>query len=159
MLDPGDTAPAFTVAAATPDDEIVDVTLGDHLGGGPLVLVFFPGAYSSTCTTELRAFADRTDELRALGATVLGVSVDSPFVLRAFRAEHELPFTLLSDFDREVIQAYDVTTTLDGVRMSDVAARAVVVVDGSGVVTWRWRGDPDEEPDYGAVLGAAGEAA
>ena len=69
-----------------------------------MVLLFFPGAFTSVCTRELCTFRDKMALLNRAGA----VSVDSPFALRAFKEANRLNFTLLSDYNRIVIGMYDV---------------------------------------------------
>ena len=66
------------------------------------MLAFFPGAFTSVCTTEMCALRDRVDQLGALNAEVVGVTVDPPFVLDAWKAAHGVGYTFLSDYNREV---------------------------------------------------------
>ncbi|MFB6156879.1 MAG: redoxin domain-containing protein [Haloferacaceae archaeon] len=153
MIQEGDDAPDFTAPLATGDVE--EFTLSDRLGEAPLVLAFFPAAFTGTCTNEMTEFQDRLDDFRAAGATVYGVSTDSPFALNEFRDKHGLAFDLVSDYDREVIDAYGVRTDFASMGLHGLARRSVFVVDGDGTVTYRWvADDPSIEPDYAAVEAA-----
>lgn len=148
----GEAAPAFTGSVVGEGIEPFDVA--DHLGVDPVVLAFFPGAFTSVCTAEMRSFEDRLAEFPA-EAELFGVAVDSPFALAEFRDQQGLSFELVSDFHREGIAAYGVETAFEEIGLAGIAARAMFVVDPDGVVTYRWVGeDPGREPDYEAVLAA-----
>lgn len=158
MLTEGDTAPTFSATLGTSDHESFD--LADRLGDGPVVLAFFPGAFTGVCTTEMATFEEDLDEFEDAGATVYGVSVDAPFSLNEFRDQEGLSFGLLSDSNKEIIDAYDVEMDFADMGYYGVAKRAVFVVDEDGKVTEKWvSDDPGVEPDYDAVLDAAVEAA
>ncbi len=145
----GDVAPDFRLL----DTEFNWVSLRDLLREGrPVVLVFFPAAFSSVCTRELCTFRDRMVELEKANATVAGISTDSPFCLREFRERHRIPFPLLSDYNREAIRAYDVVLP-DLLGLREMAKRAVYIVDRDGRIAWVWvSDDPRVEPDYGEVV-------
>jgi peroxiredoxin len=156
MVDIGDTAPDFTVPLANGDVETF--TLSERLDEAPIVLAFFPAAFTSTCTTEMCSFRDRLANFEDVGATVYGVSVDLPYTLNEFRRQNELDFGLLSDERRELIDAYDVADAFDPTAIR-VARRAVFVVDDDRRITYRWLAEtPKHEPDYDAVREAAAEA-
>jgi peroxiredoxin len=158
MVDVGDDAPDFTVPLQ--DGDISQFTLSENLDEAPIVLAFFPASFTGTCTSEMAAFRDRLAEFEEAGATVYGVSVDTPFVHGEFREQNDLPFGLLSDHDRTLVDAYDVRTDFADLGVHGLAKRSVFVVDGDGVVTYRWvSDDPGVEPDYDAVLEAANDAA
>jgi peroxiredoxin len=158
MVSESDTAPTFTATLANGDVEPFD--LSDHLGDGPVVLAFFPGAFTPPCSNEMVALQGHLDELEAAGATLLGVSADSAFSLNAFREEHGLEFALVSDMGREAIGAYDLEIDIDDLGLHGVANRAVFVLDGSGTVTYVWTtDDPTNEPDYEELLEAVEAAA
>jgi peroxiredoxin len=157
MLDTGDDAPDFTVPLANGDVE--SFTLSDRLDEAPIVLAFFPAAFTNTCTTEMCTFRDRLASFEDVGGTVYGVSVDLPYTLNEFRERNDLNFGLLSDERRELIEAYGVIDRWEP-RDIRVAKRAVFVVDADGRITYAWVGDtPKQEPDYEAVHGAAVDAA
>jgi peroxiredoxin len=143
----GDTAPRFTLPAEP--GEIVDV--GARMGERPVVLLFFPLAFSSVCTEELCTVRDNWDEWESLEADVFGISVDSPFVTRRFREELGLPFPLLSDFNHDVGSAYGVLYE-DYFGLRGVARRAAFVVGTDGRIAYAWVGERDDVlPDFPAV--------
>ena len=159
MVSEGDDAPEFTAPMATADGDIQEVGLEDLIQDGPAVLAFFPGAFTSVCTHEMITFRDRLDNLTEEGASLYGVSVDSPFSLQEFAEQNDLEFPLISDTNKELIDAYDVSMDFADLGFEGVAKRAVFVVDESGTVTYAWvSDDPGVEPDYEDVEAAAAEA-
>ena len=100
----GAKAPDFTL----PNQDREAVTLSDQLKKGPVVLAFMPAAFSGTCTTEMCAFRDSAVELNKVNATVLGITVDTFFALKAWGDAQSLTFPLLSDFNKDVIRRYGV---------------------------------------------------
>jgi len=157
MVEEGDDAPDFTAPVA--QDGVSEFTLSEHLDGGPIVLAFFPGAFTSVCTQEMQEFRDRMDAFEAVDATVYGVSVDTPFALDEFRDRHDLSFGMVSDTNKEVIDAYGVRTDFADLGYYGLAQRAVFVIDGDGTVTYAWVADnAGLEPDYDAVEDAAAAA-
>lgn len=146
----GDRAPGFTL----PSGPGREVDVGEGLGTEPVVLLFFPLAFSPVCTTEMDTFTRRWDEFGELGVRVYALSVDSPFVTEKFREEKGLPFPVLSDFNREVAARYGVLHE-DLMGLEGVAKRSVFVVDGNGVVVFRWiSDDPGVQPPYDEVKAA-----
>ncbi|MCL6553326.1 MAG: redoxin domain-containing protein [Firmicutes bacterium] len=127
-----------------------------ELLGRPTVLLFFPGAFTGVCTKEMCAFRDHLARFTALDAQVVAISVDSPFAQQAFADQHGLTFTLLSDFTREAVKAFGVEDpNFAGGLLPGVAWRSVFVVDGAGVVRWKWLAPTQgTEPDYAAVEAA-----
>ena len=95
MTDVGDDAPTFTASLVT--DEIEPFDLSDRLGDEPVVLAFFPAAFSNTCTDEMEALRDGFDRD---DCALFGVSTDLPHALAAYRAQYDLPFALVGDPDR-----------------------------------------------------------
>ncbi|WP_254544436.1 redoxin domain-containing protein [Halomarina pelagica] len=158
MVDVGDTAPDFTAPLATGED-IESFTLSEALEDGPVVLAFFPGAFTSVCSHEMATFRDRLEAFSEADAQLYGVSVDSPFALNAFHDELDLTFPLISDANDELIDRYDVSMDFADLGVEDVAKRAVFVVDSDGEVTYAWvSDDPGVEPDYDEVEDAAAAA-
>ena len=158
MVSTGDTAPTFTATLGTAEHESFD--LADHLGDGPVVLAFFPGAFTPPCRNEMLALQEHLDDFHDAGATVLGVSADSPFSQGAFREEHGIEFDLVSDTSGEAIRAYDLEMDIADLGLYGIANRAVFVIDDDGTVTYNWvADDPTSEPDYAAVLDAVEAAA
>jgi len=146
-VDVGTRAPDFTV----PDHERRAVTLSQYRGR-PVVLAFFPAAFSSVCEKELCRFRDSIERLNQSGAQVLGVSVDTFFTLKAFHDQQKLSFPLLSDFNKQVIRQYGVFNE-DMIGLKGIAKRAVFVLDNEGVVRHREvLDDARNEPDYDRVF-------
>jgi peroxiredoxin len=154
MVSKGDEAPAFTAPLANGDIE--SVSLPDALeADAPVVLAFFPGAFTRVCSHEMQTFEQRLEDVADAGGTLYGVSIDSPFALNEFRDQLSLSFDLISDVNRELIEAYDVAMDFEAVGIEDIAKRAVFVVDGDGTVTYAWvSDDPGVEPDYDEVIQA-----
>jgi len=157
MIEPGDAAPEFTAPLANGD--VSELSLASAVEEGPVVLAFFPGAFTSVCSHEMEAFDDRLSAFDDAGATVYGVSVDTPFAQNAFREELGLDFALVSDTNRELVDAYDISMDFAGLGVHNLAKRSVFVVDADREVTYAWVSeDPGVEPDYDAVLEAADAA-
>jgi len=153
MLTVGDSAPDF--AAPLVGDETEPFRLSNRHGTGPVVLAFFPAAFSTTCTTELCTFRDELSAFTEFDATVFGISTDLPYALSRFREANSLGFDLISDNDGAIIDAYDVVDEWDHIALDKVAQRAVFVIDAEGIVRYVWRADnPGEEPDYDEVAAA-----
>ncbi|MGQ3330823.1 redoxin domain-containing protein [Halorubrum sp. FL23] len=153
MVERSDTAPLFTATRGTSDHETFE--LEDHLGDGPTVLAFFPGAFTPPCTNEMVALQDNLEAFQEAGATVFGVSADSPFSQGAFRDEYGIEFDLVSDMSGDVIQQYDLEIDIEELGLYGIANRAVFVLDETGTVTYRWiADDPTNEPDYEELLEA-----
>lgn len=127
-----------------------------ELLGKPTVLAFFPGAFTGVCTKEMCALRDGMAAFNALDAQVIGISVDSPFAQKAFADAHALNFTLLSDYNREAVRAFDVQDPhFAGGTLPGVAMRSVFVLDAKGVVRYKWVAPAQTtEPDYAEVQAA-----
>jgi len=100
-LKEGDTAPAIQVE----DDQGKPFDLG-KVKGKHVVLYFYPKADTPGCTTEAQGFRDHAKKFADAGAVILGVSPDKPAALAKFKEKYKLPFTLLSDIDHKVANAY-----------------------------------------------------
>jgi peroxiredoxin len=122
----GSVAPDFTLASTGGDQ----VTLS-ALRGTPVLLAFFPAAFTSVCTEELCGFSEEYDAFAAGGVRVLPISVDNVPSLREFKAKYALGVELLSDFRREASRAYG--TLLEPAYLSN---RAYFLIDRDGVVRW-----------------------
>jgi peroxiredoxin len=106
-LKPGDAAPLFTTDAAVGGKQM-PLVLADALKKGPVVLYFFPKAFTSGCTLEAHLFADATEKFAALGATVVGVSHDDIATqLKFSKEECRDKFAVAADPESAIIKAYD----------------------------------------------------
>ena len=143
----GSKAPDFTLM----DQDRNPVTLSAALENGPVVLAFFPAAFSSVCQNELCTFRDSLATLSAGKGQVLGVSTDTFFALKAWADQQRFNFPLLSDYNKTVIRSYDVVNP-DMIGLRDIAKRAVFVIDRDGIVRHREvLDDARNEPDYQKV--------
>ncbi len=125
MPQTGDKAPLFELE----DDRGETFRLEDHRGE-KVLLVFYPGDDTPVCTAQLCDYRDGIEAFAGLGVNVVGISADDGDSHRKFRAKHALPFTLLSDPEREVAAKYDSKGIL-GVK------RSVFLVDEEGVIRYR----------------------
>jgi peroxiredoxin len=122
--------------------------------GHPVVLAFFPAAFSSVCQKELCTFRDQLARLNHARAQVYGISVDTFFALKAFHDAQGLTFPLLSDFNKHVIREYGVFNE-DMIGLHGIAKRAVFVLDADGVVRYEEiLQDARNEPVYEKVFQA-----
>lgn len=130
MLDVNQAAPDFEL----PNQDGESVRLSEY-EGRTVVLYFYPKAGTRGCTNEATGFRDRWEAFEARDIAVLGVSNDDVDALAAFKAEHDLPFTLLSDPDGEVATRYETYGTAE-VRGDEyeIAFRNTYVIDGSGAI-------------------------
>lgn len=125
-----------------------DVRLPAHSGetisftdfpGRPVVVLFFPLAFTGTCTEEMCSVGSDFAAYEALDAQLLAVSVDSPSVLARFREECGARFPFLSDFNREAANAFGVLRTDPiGPGLRNATERAAFVIDGQGTIRYAW---------------------
>jgi thioredoxin-dependent peroxiredoxin len=129
-LQPGDTAPGFTL----PTDTGETVTLSD-LRGGRVIVYFYPTAMTPGCTTQACDFSDSLDRLEAEGYTVLGISKDTTERLAKFREKESLTITLLSDVDKGVLTEWGAfgEKKLYG-KVVEGVIRSTFVVDAEGKI-------------------------
>jgi peroxiredoxin len=122
----GQEAPDFTLRSTSGDK----VTLSS-LRGSPVLIAFFPLAFTSTCTAELCEMRDDHDQFARRGVTVLPISVDSVDTLKEYRTKHGFHVHMLSDFRRDVSRLY-------GVLLDDrfYASRSYFLLDGEGIIRW-----------------------
>ncbi len=143
----GSKAPDFTLM----NQDREPVTLSGERGH-PVVLAFFPAAFSGVCTKELCTFRDNIAKLNNAKAKVYGISVDTFFTLKAFQTDQKLNFPLLSDFNKEVIRAYGAFNE-DMIGLKGIAKRSTFVIDKDGAVRHREvLDDARNEPDYQKVF-------
>jgi peroxiredoxin len=148
-VDVGSKAPDFTLT----NQDRQPVKLSEQRGK-PVVLAFFPAAFSSVCTKELCTFRDAMARLNSAKAQVYGISVDTFFTLKAFQEAQGYNFPLLSDFNKQAIREFDVFNE-DMIGLKGVAKRAVFVIDKDGVVRHKEvLDDARNEPNYDKVFSA-----
>ena len=152
MIRTGDAAQSFSLPQRP--GEVVD--LAEFIGTRPVLLLFFPLAFSPVCTDEFCTIRDGWSAYADLDAKVFGISIDSPFVTAKFAEELDLPFPLLSDMNRDVAREWDVLHE-DLFGMRDVAKRAVFVIDESGTVVYdSVSDDPKVQVDFDSIQSALG---
>ena len=141
----GDKAPDFVL----PDTETKLRTLKEFLGQ-KVVLAFFVGAFTSTCTKEVCEFRDSMARFIDLKAQVVGIGVSDPFSNKAFAEKNRLPFPILSDYNREAIKTYGLEShNFAGLKGYTVAKRSIFILDPQGIVRYVWVSEnPAVEPAY-----------
>lgn len=148
MVNIGDQAPDFSL----PDKNGKVKNLKDYRGS-KTVLAFFPGAFTSVCTTEMCTFRDVMAKFSKMNAKIVGISVDAPFSLAEFAKQNRIEFDLLSDSNKEVVSDYEVMhENFAGINGLKAAKRSVFVLDPEGIVRYRWVSEnPGVEPDYSEI--------
>jgi peroxiredoxin len=152
----GEKAPDFTL----PDVDMKPRSLHEFLGQ-KVVLAFFVGAFTSTCTIEVCTFRDAMARLTNLNAQIIGVSVNDPFSNKEFAQKNLLPYPILSDYNRQVIKRYGLEApNFAGLEGYVVAKRSVFILDRGGVIRYMWVSDaPSVEPKYKEIEGALAQIA
>jgi len=149
----GSKAPDFTLKTKTPEG-LKDIKLSDNFGKKQVVLLFYPLAFTGTCTQEMCDMTTGLDQYSALGAQVYGISVDSPFSNDAWAKEHKIGITRVSDLNKTTTKAYDVVfPNLAGV--GNTSARAAFVIGKDGVIKYAEQtATPKDLPNFAAVKAA-----
>lgn len=129
----GDKAPDFTLPSFTPSADLTEVSLSS-LKGGNVVLSFFTQAFTGVCTAEMCELSG--DDYKSLNAKVIGISVDGTFVQKAFADANNITIPLLSDFNKQVVKAYNVLRPEFVHGMKGVAERAVYLIDKDGIIRY-----------------------
>ncbi len=149
-LKTGDTAPDFKLYSS----DKKEISLSDYRGTN-VVILFFPLAFTSVCTAELCEMRDNISTYKDLDAGILGISVDSVFTLDKFRNEQNLPFPLLSDFNKEVSEAYGALYNEFVLGMKGVSKRSAFVIDKDGKIAYaEVLEDAGRVPDFENVKAA-----
>ena len=149
----GSKAPDFTLKSKNAEG-LRDVTLSANFGQKQTVLLFFPLAYTSGCTTELCDTTAGLGDYEKLGADVIAISVDSPFTQEAWANTNKIKLTIVSDLNKTVTKAYDVLfPNLAGI--GDTSARAAFVIGKDGTVKYAEQtATPKDLPNFAAVKAA-----
>src|ERR1043166_1054304 len=146
----GTKAPDFTLKSKQASG-LVDVKLSDNLGKKNTVLLVFPAAFTGVCTKELCEMTTGLNGYQELNASVIAISVDTPFAQEAWALRENIGVTLASDLNKQVSRNYDVVfPMLAGI--GDTAARAAFVIDRNGVVQYSEQTPtPKDLPHFDAV--------
>lgn len=149
MSNLNETAPDFNLK----NTEKNDIALSSYKGK-TVVLAFYPGAFTGVCDTEMCTLRDSMNSFNDLNATVLGISVDSPWANAEFAKKYEIKFDLLSDYNRNVSKAYDMMFNgLGGLEGYECSNRGVIIIDGQGLIQYRWVAEnPGVEPNYSEII-------
>jgi len=127
----GQTAPDISLY----DSDKNKITLSD-LRGHSVLLLFFPAAFTGTCTKELCSVRDNISVYNNANAKVFGISLDMLYSLSKYKEEQKLNFSLLSDFNKEVSTAYDCLYDTFSYGMKGVSKRAAFIIDKNGTVQY-----------------------
>ena len=131
---------ALTVGTKAPlfklfNTERKEVSLAEF-AGKTVIIHFFPAAFTGVCTAQMCSNRDELSLYNEMGATVIGISVDLPFSLKAFKEQNKINFELLSDFNKQTIHEYEMYHANFACGARGVAKRGVVVVDGQGTIIY-----------------------
>lgn len=131
---------AITVGQVAPDFKLFntekkEISLSDYKGKN-LIILFFPQAFTGTCTTELCSMRDNHNVYASLNADIVGISVDSLFTLAAYKKDQNLNFDLLSDFNKNICKEYGSYLQDFAFGMIGVSKRSAFVVDKNGIIQY-----------------------
>jgi peroxiredoxin len=149
----GDKAPNFVlVNGKGPDGKATFYNLHEACKNGPVILAFFPGAFTGTCTKEMCRFSDDWSEWSMLKAQFVGVSVDSWHAQKAFAEKNGIKVPMASDFERKAINTYGVVWNS---WWGPTAKRATFIVDRNATVQYaNVQTNMDLEPNYAEIRAA-----
>ena len=142
----GDKAPDFKLVTTA----MKSITNKDFMDKN-VVLLFFPLAFTSVCTQEMCVASDDMNAYKDLDAEIIGVSVDSPFVLQKFGEENNIGFTLASDFDRSASKAFDTLFEDDFLGLTGFSKRSAYVIDKEGALRYAETTDGKSLPDFDKI--------
>jgi peroxiredoxin len=151
-LSVGNDAPDIELPLAVSKEKF---KLSDFRGKQPVIVLFFPLAWTGVCTSEMCSIRDTYQQYQDLNAKVIGISVDSPFALEKFKQDQNLPFDMASDFNKEAIEKYGAKYE-DLLGFKGVAKRSAFVVDKNGKIAYAEVNDDAKQlPDFEKVKAAA----
>ena len=146
----GTKAPDFTLKSKNASG-LTDLKLSNNFGKSNTVLLFFPLAFTSVCTSEMCEVSQGLQQYKDLNAEVIGVSVDSPFTQEVWAQKEKITIPLASDFNKKTAEAYGVLLP-DLLGLGSVSARAAFVIDKNGVVQYSEQTPtPKDLPNFNAV--------
>ncbi len=157
----GTKAPEFTLPTKTADGP-KQIKLSDQFRKGNTLLLFFPMAFTGTCTTEMCGVSMDLSAYGSLNAAVYGISGDNPFAQEAWAEKEKIRVPLLSDYEHEVAKAYDVAYDSFlpklNLPMGGVPKRAVFVIDRDGVIQYSESNDDARAlPNFAKIKARLGE--
>ena len=160
-LPTGTKAPDFTLPTKTADGP-KQVTLSQNFGKRNTLLLFFPMAFTGTCTTEMCGVSADLSAYSSLNATVYGISGDNPFAQEAWAQKEKITVPLLSDYEHKIARAYDVAYESFlpelNLPMGGVPKRAVFIIDSSGIIQYSESDDDARAlPNFEKVKARLGE--
>lgn len=152
----GTTAPDFTLTTKTADG-LAQINLSSEISKGPVLLLFFPMAFTGVCTTEFCDVTQGLSQYENLNARVFGISGDNPFAQEAWATKEGIKVPLLSDYEHTIARlyqvAYDSFLPEVGLPMGGVPKRSAFIIDQKGVIQYSESSDnPKELPDFAAIL-------
>ncbi len=151
----GTKAPDFSLPTKTADGP-KQIKLSDNLGKTNTLLLFFPMAFTGTCTTEMCTMSNGLREYTDLNASVLGISGDNPFAQEAWAQKEKITVPLLSDYEHKIAKQYDVMydsfLPQMNLGMSGVPKRSAFIVDRNGVIQYAESNDDARElPNFDKI--------
>jgi peroxiredoxin len=151
----GTKAPDFSLATKTADGP-KQIKLSDNFGKTNTLLLFFPMAFTGTCTTEMCGVSNGLREYSAMNATVYGISGDNPFAQEAWAQKEKITVPLLSDYEHKIAKEYDVMydsfLPQMNLGMSGVPKRSAFIVDRNGVIQYAASNDDARElPNFDEI--------
>ncbi len=140
-------APDFTLKTKTTDG-LKDIKLSDNIGKQPIVLLFFPFAFTGGCTKEMCAISEDFSSYEKLNAIVYAISVDSPFAQEAWAKQNNIRIPVLSDFNKQTAKEYGVLYE-DFLGFKEVAKRSAFIINKEGLIAYSWVSeDPHNLPNF-----------
>jgi peroxiredoxin len=151
----GTKAPDFSLATKTAEGP-KQIKLSDNFGKTNTLLLFFPMAFTGTCTTEMCGVSNGLREYSAMNATVYGVSGDNPFAQEAWAQKEKITVPLLSDYEHKIAKEYDVMydsfLPQMNLGMGGVPKRSAFIVDRNGVIQYAESNDDARElPNFDKI--------
>src|ERR1700751_1039347 len=157
----GTKAPDFTLPSKGPDG-LKQITLSDNFGKKNTLLLFFPMAFTGTCTTEMCGVSMDLSAYSSLNATVYGISGDNPFAQEAWAQKEKISVPLLSDYEHKVAKdygvMYDSFLPQMNLGMGGVPKRSAFVIDKNGVIQYAESNDDARQlPNFDKIKAKLGE--
>lgn len=131
MLKTGQPAPAFLMY-----DTEKNIVSNETIKGQKVLLLFIPAAFTSTCTKEFCMIRDDISRYNEINAKVIGISTDSVYVLRKWKEEEKLNFTLASDYNKDVSAAFDSAYETFNFGMKGTSKRSAFIIDAAGIIRY-----------------------